>query len=163
LSAPRAGRSGAIRAALTGLCLLPQPALAGPVTLRVVDAGGAEIMAAEMDRETRWCLVWTHSVKGFEVEDCFRQDRGVLMLERSHQPDFAAGLGDIPGRGTVVSDGAGGYWIEGIDAVLPGDVLPIRIGTPLVNHRLRIGTREWNLSERAAGARAVVRLEFSDD
>jgi hypothetical protein len=145
------------------MMLMPQPALAGAVVLRVVDAAGAEIVSAEMDRETRWCLVWTHSVKRFEVEDCFRQDRGVLMLERSHQPDFAAGLGEIPGRGTVVSDGAGGYWIEGIDAVLPGDALPIRIGTAAVNHRLRIGEREWSLSARAAGARAVVRLEFPDE
>jgi hypothetical protein len=139
------------------------PAPAEEVWLRVTDAAGAEIVAAAMDRETRWCLVWTHSVKGFEITDCFRQDSGVLMLERSHQPDFAAGLGDIPGRGRVVSDGAGGYWIEGIDAVLPGDALPIRIGTARVNHRLRIGEREWNLSERAAGARAVVRLEFAHE
>jgi hypothetical protein len=139
------------------------PAMAGEVRLRVTDAAGAEIVAATMDRETRWCLVWTHSVKGFEVEDCFRQDAGVLMLERSHQPDFAAGLGEIPGRGKVVSDGAGGYWIEGIDAVLPGDALPLRIGTAAVNHRLRIGEREWSLSARAPGARAILRVEFSDE
>jgi hypothetical protein len=163
LSAARAGWPGAIRAALLLPLLAPGPLAAEAVTLRVVDAGGAEIMAAQMDRATRWCLVWTHSVKGFEVEDCFRQDRGVLMLERSHQPDFAAGLGEIPGRGTVVSDGAGGYWIEGIDAVLPGDALPLRIGTAAVNHRLRIEDREWSLSARAAGARAVVRLEFLDE
>jgi hypothetical protein len=163
LSAGTAGRSGAIRAALFLLVPTTLPAAAAEVFLRVTDAAGSEIVAAEMERDTRWCLVWTHSVKGFEVEDCFRQDAGVLMLERSHQPDFAAGLGDIPGRGRVVTDGAGGYWIEGIDAVLPGDALPIRIGTARVNHRLRIGEREWNLSERAAGARALVRLEFSDE
>jgi hypothetical protein len=163
LSAGIAGRSGRVRAALVLLGLAPATAAAGEVTLRVTDAAGSEIVSAEMERDTRWCLVWTHSVKGFEVEDCFRQDSGVLMLERSHQPDFAAGLGDIPGRGRVVSDGVGGYWIEGIDAVLPGDALPIRIGTARVNHRLRIGEREWNLSERAAGARAVVRLEFAHE
>ncbi len=139
------------------------PAQAGEVRLSVTDAAGAEILAADLDRETRWCLVWTHSVKGFEVEDCFRQDAGVLMLERSHQPDFAAGLGDIPGRGQVVSDGAGGYWIEGIDAPLPGDAVPLRIGTAAVNHRLRIGEREWSLSARAPGASAVLRVEFSND
>ncbi len=163
MSAGTAGRSGTVRAALVLLGLAPAAAPAGEVTLRVTDAAGTEILAMEMAHETRWCLVWTHSVRGFEVEDCFRQDAGVLMLERSHQPDFAAGLGDIPGRGRVVSDGAGGYWIEGIDAVLPGDALPIRIGTARVNHRLRIGEREWNLSDRAAGAQAVVRLEFSDE
>lgn len=51
-----------------------------------------------------------------------------MVLMRSRQPDFAAGLGHIPGRGRQVSDGAGGYWIIDIDEPVPGDAYVLRPG-----------------------------------
>lgn len=129
---------------------------AGP-RLEVV-AGGATAMAADLGPDGRWCLAWNHSVAGFEVRDCFRADGATLVLERSHQPDFAAGLGDIPGRGRVVSDGSGGYWIEDIDAAMPQGGLPLRVGSGRVNHRLLIGDDEIPLPAALARHSVVIRL-----
>ena len=67
----------------------------------------------------RWCILWNHSVQGFEVEDCYENRAGVMTLVRSHLPDFAAGLDHIPGRGRQTSDGQGGYWIEDLDEPVP--------------------------------------------
>ncbi|SFC48616.1 protein of unknown function [Marinospirillum celere] len=83
-----------------------------------------------------WCLHWQHSVAGFTVKDCFRIDAGRLLLESSHQPDFAAGLGHIEGRGVQVSDGRGGYWIRDINSPLPHNSMRLRVGSKEVNHRL---------------------------
>lgn len=151
-----------VRGALLGL-LAALPAAAGErpdaaAALRVTDARGAVLFETVLARSEPWCLVWNHSVTGIEVSDCFRQDAGRLVLARSHQPDFAAGLGDIPGRGHVRSDGQGGYWIEDIDMVLPGDALPLRVGGPRVDHRLRIRGAEHSLTALAAGQRVTLRL-----
>ncbi len=125
--------------------------------LQVVE-NGATAMTADLGPDGRWCLVWNHSVAGFEVRDCFRADGGTLVLERSHQPDFAAGLGDIPGRGHVVSDGSGGYWIEHIDAAMPAGGLPLRVGSQRVGHRLEIGDEVLPLPARLARHSVVIRL-----
>ncbi|KAA0013276.1 DUF1850 domain-containing protein [Billgrantia pellis] len=110
----------------------------------------------------RWCLGWNHSVKKFPVLDCYRYQEGRMVLERSHQPDFAAGLGHTLGRGVQVSDGQGGYWIEDIDEPVPGDRYTLRVGSPIVDHRL-LWQAEGNehrvsLSELAAGERVTLQL-----
>lgn len=143
--------------------LAASPAAAGGAVIRVTDEADAVLFERQVARDETWCLVWNHSVTGIEVSDCFRQDGGRLVLARSHQPDFAAGLGDIPGRGRVVSDGAGGYWIEDIDMPLEGDRVPLRLGGPKVDHRLRIGGTEYSLRARSPGARVTLELEFAPD
>ncbi|MFC3286025.1 DUF1850 domain-containing protein [Litchfieldella rifensis] len=105
-----------------------------------------------------WCLVWNHSVEGFPVHDCYRNRNGRMVLERSHQPDFAAGLGHVLGRGQPVSDGAGGYWIEDIDEPVPGNRYLLRVGSPEVNHRLVSGDTRVSLSELATGERVLISL-----
>jgi hypothetical protein len=63
-----------------------------------------------------------------------------MVLVRSRLPDFAAGLGHIPGRGRQVSDGDGGYWILDIDEPVPGDAYVLRPGASApVDHRLQRG------------------------
>lgn len=154
---PRAGRCLAWPAALAAL--LAPAAAAGAGELRVVGPEGATILAVPAADGARWCLVWNHSVTGDEVRDCFRATDGRMVLERSHQVDFAAaGLGHIPGRGEVVPDGDGGYWIEGIDMAIPGDALPLRVGAMAVDHRLLIGGETHSISARAAGRRVTIRL-----
>jgi hypothetical protein len=122
----------------------------------VVEAEGVAIMREPLGPDGRWCLVWEHSVTGITVSDCFRAEGASMVLERSHQPDFAAGLGEVPGRGTTVSDGAGGYWIEGIEAPMP-DGVALRRGGPAVAHRVRIAGAEHPLPG-AQGERLVLRL-----
>lgn len=116
------------------------------------------ILTLPMPEGEGWCLEWNHSVTGIRVQDCYRHRAGQMVLERSHQPDFAAGLGHVPGRGRQVSDGQGGYWIEDIDEPVPGNRYRLRVGSPQVNHRLLYEERRLSISDKAAGERVIIHL-----
>nr|WP_183386074.1 DUF1850 domain-containing protein [Halomonas organivorans] len=122
---------------LGALSMVP-PALADCPSheLRVRDAEGQLLVRLPMPQGDGWCLAWNHSVEGFTVHDCYRNVEGHMVLQRSHLPDFAAGLDHIPGRGRQVSDGQGGYWIEALDEPVPGDAYRLRVGAMRVDHRL---------------------------
>ena len=137
--------------------LLSTPAGAAELTARLFD--GTEIARVKIAAGDGWCVLWRHSVQGFEVEDCYENRGGRMVLVRSHQPDFAAGLGHIPGRGRQVSDGAGGYWILDIDEPVPGDAYVLRAGSMAVDHRLQAGDEEISLSAQAARRRVRIALE----
>ena len=130
--------------------------------LEVLDDRGQALVTLPMPEGERWCLEWNHSVTGVRVQDCYRHRHGKMVLERSHQPDFAAGLGHVPGRGRQVSDGQGGYWIEEIDEPVPGNRYRLRVGSEKVDHRLLHEGRRISLSERAAGERVTIRLRTPD-
>jgi hypothetical protein len=134
------------------LCILASQASAGIV--EIVDADRRVI--ARVDAQS-WCIAWNHSVAGFEVQDCYVLRDGLMVLDRSHQPDFAAGLGHIPGRGVQRSDGAGGYWIDGIDEVVPGNCYRLRVGSARVDHRIVAGDIDISLTELAAGKSVAIR------
>ncbi|MCE8017665.1 DUF1850 domain-containing protein [Halomonas sp. MCCC 1A17488] len=131
-------------------------------SLAVLDAAGDTLVEVPLEPGMRWCLGWNHSVKKFPVLDCYRYHQGRMVLERSHQPDFAAGLGHTLGRGEQVSDGEGGYWIENIDEPVPGDRYVLRVGSPSVDHRLLWqddgGEYRISLSGLAAGERVTLQL-----
>ncbi|TFH86067.1 DUF1850 domain-containing protein [Billgrantia azerbaijanica] len=126
--------------------------------LEVIDAEGERLVSLAMPEGAGWCLEWNHSVEGFPVRDCYRHRDGRMVLERSHLPDFAAGLDHIPGRGRQVSDGEGGYWIEAIDEPVPGNAYRLRVGSMAVDHRLVAEGSRVSLSALAAGRRVTVRL-----
>lgn len=132
------------------------PAISGTVTVRVID--GPEIGRFPVPDGAGWCVLWNHSVQGFEVADCYENRGGRMVLVRSRQPDFAAGLGHIPGRGRQVSDGEGGYVIEGLDEPVPGNAYVLRPGRASVNHRIVAGETVIPLS--AAAPRERVRIEL---
>ena len=140
-----AGRASGLALPALGLVTLMTVAGAGQAsdadsdalfTLSVRDAEGAALAELPMPDGAGWCLAWNHSVEGFEVLDCYRNLGGAMVLERSHLPDFAAGLDHVPGRGRQVSDGQGGYWIEDIDEPVPGNRYRLRVGAKRVDHRL---------------------------
>jgi len=137
--------------------LLASPLSAADLTATIDD--GTEIARIEIAEGQDWCVLWRHSVQGFDVEDCYRNMDGRMVLMRSHQPDFAAGLGHIPGRGRQVSDGDGGYWIEDIDEPVPGNAYVLRPGSMAVDHRLAAGGTVVSLSETAAHRRVRIALE----
>lgn len=145
-----------------GLCALllslPCPVPAGQLV--ATTEGGTEIARLDMPEGAGWCVLWNHSVQGFPVTDCYENRGGRMVLVRSRQPDFAAGLGHIPGRGRQVSDGAGGYWIEDIDEPVPGDAYVLRPGAGPVDHRLQAGDRTVSLS--AVAPRRRVRIELTE-
>ena len=97
---------GGLIAALL-LLALPVGTRAGALTATRAD--GTEIARLAVPEGAGWCVLWRHSVRGFEVSDCYENRRGQMVLTRAHLPDFAAGLDHIPGRGRQVSDGQGGY------------------------------------------------------
>jgi len=147
------------RLALLLLLSVPGPVAAAElVATRAED--GTEIARLAVPDGAEWCVLWNHSVQGFPVQDCYQNRSGRMVLVRSRQPDFAAGLGHIPGRGRQVSDGAGGYWILDIDEPVPGDAYVLRPGAGPVDHRLQLGERIVSLS--AAAPRQRVRIELKE-
>lgn len=125
--------------ALAVLTVGAQPAVArgAPVDwLQVSAEDGTPLVSLPMPKDAGWCLAWNHSVEGFKVLDCYRNVDGNMVLERSHLPDFAAGLDHVLGRGRQVSDGESGYWIEDIDEPVPDNRYRLRVGAMRVDHRL---------------------------
>lgn len=137
------------------------PLAAGTLTATLDD--GTEIARLEIPEGQGWCVLWRHSVAGFEVADCYENRDGRMVLTRAHLPDFAAGLDHIPGRGRQVSDGQGGYWIEDIDEPVPGNAYVLRPGGPAVDHRLAAGDQVVSLSRIAPRARVTIALIPGDD
>jgi hypothetical protein len=124
--------------------------------LKVVREDTETIFQEPVANGSRWCIFWNHSVQHFLVRDCFVAREGQMLLERSHQPDFAAGLGHIPGRGTMISAPEGGYWIEDINEAVPNNCLRLRVGAVGVDHRIVVNQRDENLS--AIAPREAVRI-----
>lgn len=153
--------------ALFFLCLPLAEAGASPASasatmrLTVVTEQGEALVDEAAPVGSRWCVQWNHSVKKFTVLDCYRNVAGVMQLERSHQPDFAAGLGHIEGRGEQVSDGQGGYWINAINEPVVNNRYVLRVGSPAVNHQVVWPDGERppvSLSESAPGQRVTIQL-----
>ncbi len=145
------------REGLLALLVSAAPASTGVLTATLPD--GTEIARLAMPEGQGWCVLWRHSVQGFPVEDCYENRDGRMVLVRSHQPDFAAGLGHIVGRGRQVSDGSGGYWIEDIDEPVPDNAYILRPGSMKVDHRLKAASGEISLSAAAPHARVRIALD----
>jgi hypothetical protein len=143
------------------LALLLSAACATAGTLTVTREDGTTIARITVSDRSGWCILWRHSVKGFEVSDCYENRDGQMVLVRSHLPDFAAGLDHITGRGRQVSDGMGGYWIEDLDEPVPGNAYILRPGGMAVDHR--IAAEDIIVSLSAAAARERVRIALSPD
>lgn len=146
---------------LTTAVLLPTAALGGEEPawqLSVIGPNQTRLVQIELTAPAHWCLVWNHSVQGFAVSDCFRVEQGRLFLDSSHQPDFAAGLGHTPGRGTLQSDDRQGYRIVDMQVPIPNNQFWLRVGATTVDHRIEAGSRLISLSQLAAGKRVQIRL-----
>lgn len=139
------------------LLFFPADARADVLTATIVESG-SEIARLPVPDGESWCVLWRHSVKLFEVADCYLNDGGQMVLERSHLPDFAAGLDHIPGRGRQRSDGKGGYWIDDISEPVAGNAYVLRPGSMAVDHRLSYGGRVISLSGRAERMRVLIEL-----
>jgi len=134
---------------------LPAAGLAG--ALQVTGADGTLLAERAVPDGAEWCLRWNHSVTGGAVADCFGMEGGEMVLRRSYLHDYAAGLGDIPGRGRVRAAESGGYWIEGIDEPVAGGVLRLRVGARSVDQRLTGPGWRIDLAPLGQGARVILR------
>lgn len=142
--------------ALLLFLLLPIAAVADALVATRED--GTEIARLTVPEGTGWCVLWHHSVQGFEVSDCYENRGGHMVLVSAHLPDFAAGLDHIPGRGRQVTDGQGGYFILDIDEPVPGDAYVLRPGAGAVDHRLQVGDTVISLSAVAPRERVQIAL-----
>ncbi|TDL77740.1 DUF1850 domain-containing protein [Palleronia sediminis] len=143
-----------------GLAALLLIATAAPAATLVARLGDGRVLASvPMPEGEGWCILWRHSVQGFEVADCYENRGGRMVLTQSHQPDFAAGLGHLPGRGRQVSDGQGGYRIEDMDEPVPGNAYALRPGGMGVDHRIGWAGGTVSLSAVAARQRVWLTLE----
>jgi len=140
--------------AVSGACSVNAAQLA----IRVAETGALQARVTLAEGEG-WCLLWNHSVAGFPVEDCYQVRSGRMTLVRSHLPDFAAGLDHIPGRGRLVSDGRGGYWIEELHEVVAGNAFLLRPGGPAVDHRIRVRDTVIPLARQPGRDRLRIALE----
>lgn len=141
------------------ICLAAAAASAKSGPAMVVETSqGAILGKLGFDEGQEICLSWAHSVSGGDVQDCFENRRGEMVLTRSYLHDFAAGLGDIAGRGALEPAEGGGYWITGIDEAIPQSGLLLRVGAPRVGHVLRSASQSLDLSAIAPGARVTLRL-----
>ncbi len=121
--------------------------------------GGDPVVRIPLDHEQRWILAWQHSVTGILVQDYFGVQEGWMVLEQSHMPSFDAGLGHIPGRGRLESDGDHGYWVRDIDERIPGNRFVLRVGDEGVNdHTLIVGDEQVNLSRLVPRRRVVMTI-----
>ncbi len=149
--------SGALAARwLTAALALALPAGAEPFL--EISVEGSVLRTLPLPEDQEICLTWAHSVTGGKVADCFENRAGQLVLTRSYLHDFAAGLGEVEGRGKLTSAPGGGYWIEDMDEPLPDNRLHLRVGAPQVGHRLTGREVDIPLSELAPGARAILTL-----
>ena len=148
--------SGLLLLLLTVFMLTTAGAVATP-HLRVRADDGAVLYDIALTPPYAWVVEWNHSVTGILVDDYYFYDGERMVLTASHTPSFDAGLGHIPGRGTVTSDGRHGYWIRGINEPVPGNAYFLRVGSKAVNHRLIVGGKLYSLSAVAEHQR--VRLE----
>lgn len=151
-------RDTTVRGGLFALLLLFVAGPSAAEDLVATHEDGRVIARLSVPEGTEWCVLWHHSVEGFEVTDCYENREGRMVLVHSHLPDFAAGLDHIPGRGTQVSDGQGGYFILDIDEPVPGDAYVLRPGLGPVDHRLRVGDTVVSLSAVAPRERVRIAL-----
>ncbi|MDP2737480.1 MAG: DUF1850 domain-containing protein [Pseudorhodobacter sp.] len=123
----------------------------------MLDARGVLLAHLPVASGAEFCLRWKHSVTGGKVADCFHVADGVMVLDRSFLHDYAAGLGEVPGRGVVHAASGGGYWINGINEIMADNQVTLRVGSFAVDHRLTGPAWRINLSALAAGQRVILR------
>lgn len=157
---PRARFPVALHTILPFLALFAGSAHAqtGPY-LTVTRADGIELASIALDDDATWHLAWNHSVTGILVRDFYEVRDGKMVLTHSHTPAFDAGLGHVPGRGRVESDGEGGYWIYDLDEPVPSGGYWLRVGSERVDHTLVHGERRVRLSALAANERVRIAVE----
>lgn len=126
--------------------------------LQVIREDGTVLADLPLAPPASWEVRWNHSVTGVLVSDFYLFEGGRMVLVASHTPAFDAGLGQIPGRGTVTSDAHHGYWITGIDEPVPGNGYLLRVGSRAVDHRLVVAGRVVSLSALAEHQRVRVEV-----
>ena len=127
--------------------------LAWPVTALQVGIEGVGPLFFPVREGAAVELTWVHSVSAIPVREVFRVADGALWLEETHNPWFAAGLGEIAGRGRTVAEA--GHAVAIVDIHERAEGMALRIGSPEIHHTVRVSDRSCDLSRLAPRRRAV--------
>lgn len=141
----------------SGFARAASPGLTG-AQLVVLDQHGTLLLSLSLADDPTWIIRWNHSVTGIVVSDYYEYTDGVMYLRASHTPSFDAGLGHVPGRGRVESDGAHGYWIRDLDEPVAGNAYRLRVGASRVDHRVVHAGATYSLSAVAAGLPVTIEV-----
>ncbi len=133
-------RRPALAAVVLGVGLL----LSWPVPGLLLRVDGRPVAWLRLRDGERLELTWLHSVSGIPVREVFRYRGGRLLFTATHNPWFAAGLGEVPGRGRVVAEAGHAVAIVGIDE--PAGGIVFRLGAPDIDHTLWYRGRAYRLS-----------------
>lgn len=99
-------------------------------------------------------ISYVHSIDGLPIEEDLRVRDGELIVERTRLRQFGAGMGQIEGEGRGYADGS--WWVvDDLDRPIGPDLL-LRVGSPRVDHRVRAGGAEVELSPCLAGERVRI-------
>jgi len=98
-------------------------------------------------------LAWVHSVSAIPVREVFVVRGGELVLMETHNQWFAAGLGEVAGRGRTVAEA--NHAVAIVDINEPSNGLILRIGSPGIHHTLKLGGFSCDLSALAPHKRAL--------
>ena len=137
-------------------CLLSSSLAQSPYL--VVSGEKGVILELPLAKTPTWLLRWNHSVTGVTVTDYYYWNGSEMLLTDSHTPAFDAGLGHIPERGELVSDGDNGYFILNLDEAVPDNAYLLRVGSEAVNHRIEHDGVVYSLSKLAASKRVTIQV-----
>jgi len=127
-------------------------------SLRILGEDGRVLIAIPLVHENTWSVLWNHSVTGNLVQDHYVYEGGQVVLTGTQTPAFDAGLGHIPGRGRLESDGNGGYRVVDINEPVPGNAYILRVGSSEVNHRIVHAGDIHSISDLAARERVLIEV-----
>lgn len=128
------------------------------VVLTVQNEQGQTLLELPLTDTATWIMRWNHSVTGVTVSDYYYWDGYEMILTDSHTPSFDAGLGHIPDRGRLVSDGLDGYFIFDIDEAVANSSYVLRVGSKRVNHRIVHAGQTYSLSDLVENQKVFIQV-----
>jgi len=123
-----------------------------PTTFLQVDVAGVGQLRVPVHEGEKVQLTWIHSVSAIPVREVFVIHNDQLVLMETHNQWFAAGLGEIAGRGRTVAEK--NHAVAIVDINEPSNGLVLRIGSPGIHHTLIVGDFKCDLSKLAPHKRA---------
>ncbi len=126
--------------------------------LTVQNEEGQALLELPLAVTPTWIMRWNHSVTGVTVSDYYYWNGYEMILTDSHTPSFDAGLGHIPDRGRLVSDGFDGYFIFDIDEAVAKNSYVLRVGSKRVNHRIVYAGQSYSLSDVVENQKVFIQV-----
>lgn len=123
-----------------------------PVDLLCVDIEGWGSIWLPLREGQKLQLTWMHSVSDIPIREVFTVENHRLILMETHNQWFAAGLGEIAGRGRTIAEK--NHALAIVDINEPSNGMILRIGSRGIHHTIKVGDISCDLSSFAPHKRA---------